>query len=81
MNLKCEKNQICIILLKVKAKSGTLVIKLKHNGAVWKKAIKQKFPGAINVNASKSSSKAKSRKIRSERGKLRNILFHLSRKG
>lgn len=78
------------MLLKVKPKSGTLVIKLKHNGGVWKKAIKQKFPGAINVNASKSSSKAKSRKNRLERGKIRkilgrvkirNIIFYLSRKG
>ena len=67
-------------MLKVKAKSGTLVIKLKHNGAVWKKAIKQKFPGAINVNASKSSSKAKSRKIRSERGKLRNIFSFIKKR-
>ncbi|XP_023334718.1 uncharacterized protein LOC111706160 isoform X2 [Eurytemora carolleeae] len=62
----------------VKAKSGTLVIKLKHNGAVWKKAIKQKFPGAINVNASKSSSKAKSRKIRSERGNTESAKFVLT---
>ena len=32
-------------------KSSLLIIKLKHSGNVWKKVIKQKYPGAVSTGA------------------------------
>ena len=34
-----------------KVKSSLLIIKLKHSGNVWKKVIKQKYPGAVSTGA------------------------------
>ena len=37
--------------IQAKVKSSLLIIKLKHSGNVWKKVIKQKYPGAVSTGA------------------------------
>jgi len=42
---KCEE----FLPGQAKVKSSLLIIKLKHSGNVWKKVIKQKYPGAVST--------------------------------
>jgi len=44
---KCEE----FLPGQAKVKSSLLIIKLKHSGNVWKKVIKQKYPGAVSTGA------------------------------
>ena len=42
------------IILQVKPKSSLLFLKPKQNGKIWRKVIKQKYPGAVHTNNKKS---------------------------
>merc|ERR1719266_3291684 len=41
---KCEE----LLPGQARVKNNLLIIKLKHTGSVWKKVIKQKYPGAVS---------------------------------
>ena len=47
-----QQRYFCIVKgIQAKVKSSLLIIKLKHSGNVWKKVIKQKYPGAVSTGA------------------------------
>ena len=55
------------------------MIKLKHSGKVWKKVIKQKYPGAVSngARANKESYKEKNKSKRNKREKTEgDISYH-----
>ena len=55
------------------------MIKLKHSGKVWKKVIKQKYPGAVSNGArvNKESYKEKNKSKRNKREKTEGDLLSL----
>ena len=48
-----NSNKSCF---QVKPKSSLLILKPKQNGKMWRKVIKQKYPGAVHTNSKKSKS-------------------------
>ena len=67
---KCEE----FLPGQAKVKSSLLTIKLKHSGNVWKKVIKQKYPGAVATGArAKTERKTKRDVKKNGRSMTRNL--------
>ena len=49
---------LCYVFSQVKTKSSLIILKPKQSGKIWRKVVKQKYPGAVQTN-NKNSNKSK----------------------
>ena len=50
-----NKILLCYVFSQVKPKSSLIILKPKQSGIIWRKVLKQKYPGAVQTNNKNSN--------------------------